>query len=365
MFKRKRYIRLFFKALFISTLLLFVTTAIGVYGWFYVNNTISPPKVPNIPIVAIQPNSPLHGSSSSDPSSSNSGTAAHYDLYDELQQPELMQFEERKPNFFTFLLFGLTEGNHANTIMVAAYDADARQGYIISIPRDTRVDFQRSRRKIVNAYPFGFSGGRGHDGGVERMIYEASTLIGFRPDFYISINYEAFISLVDMIGGVEVNVPFHMRYDDPYQNLHINIPAGLQLLDGYNALHFARYRMGNDRRQTISDYQRIEHQQQVLSAVTRELLTPASVLRIPEFINIFNTYVDSNLTVGNLTWLASQARHIGGLDSLHMYTLPMLGTSGAPFWYELADEVGIIELVNRTINPLVRDITSNDLRIAL
>ena len=353
MFKNKRHIRFFLKAFFISTSVLSAIAGIGTYGWFYINNAISPPVVPNISVVAIQPNS----------SSSNSVTTTSYDLYDKLQRPELIQFEARKPNFFTFLLFGLTDGNHANTIMVAAYDADTRQGYLISIPRDTRVDFQRTRRKIVNAYLVGFSGGRGHDGGVERMMHEVSTLIGFRPDFYISIDYDAFVSLVDMIGGVEINVPFHMLYDDPYQNLHINIPAGLQVLDGHNALHFARYRMGNDRHQTISDYQRIEHQQQVLSAVARELLAPASILRIPEFINIFNTYVDSDLTMGNLTWFANQARHIGGLDSLHMYTLPMHGTSGAPFWYELADEAGIIELVNRTVNPLVRDITSNDLRI--
>ena len=145
--------------------------------------------------------------------------------------------------------------------------------------------------------------------------------------------------------------------------MHINIPAGLQVLDGYNALHFSRYRTGNDRRQTISDYQRIEHQQKVLSAVASELLTPASILKIPEFMGIFNEYVDSNLTMGELTWFASQARHLGGLDGLQMYTLPMSGTSGAPYWYELANEAGILELVNRTVNPLMRDITASDLRI--
>jgi len=41
----------------------------------------------------------------------------------------------------------------------------------------------------------------------------------------------------------------------------------------------------------------------------------------------------------------------------------MVGTSGAPMWYELADEEGVLELINRTINPFIRDITDDDLRI--
>ena len=331
--------------------------------WFALNNTVRPPDVPSIPVAAMQPSLSSSGSSPESSLSAGYESEEDYDYYDDFPQPILLQFEERRPSFFTFVIFGLTEGNHANTVMVAAYDAEAKQGYIISIPRDTRVDFQRNRRKIVSAYLIGNLNGGGHEGGAARMKYEVSTLVGFKPDFYISIDYDAFVSMVDAVGGVEIYVPFHMIYDDPWQNLHINIPAGQQTLNGINALHFARYRMGNNRSQTITDYQRIEHQQQVLMGVVNELLTPASILRIPEFISIFGDYIDSDLSMGELMWFANQARSIGGLDSLQMYTLPMTGTSGAPFWYELADEAGVIELVNRTVNPLVRDITANDLRI--
>jgi len=348
MLKQKKIAKLFIKT-FIISIAVFLATGGGV--WFAVNRTVRPPEVPNIPIGGVQS------------IVSNQGGPTDSSSTDELLPPDLIQFEERRPSFFTFLIFGLTEGNHANTVMVAAYDSETRQGYIISIPRDTRVDFQRNRRKIVSGYLVGRLNGGSHEDGAARMKYEVSTLIGFMPDFYISVDYDAFVRMVDSVGGVEINVPFHMRYDDPLQNLHINIPAGLRTLDGRNALHFARYRMGNDRRQTITDYQRIEHQQQVLSAVVRELLTPASILRIPEFIGIFNEYVDSDLSTGELLWFANQARSIGGMDALNFYTLPMSGTSGAPAWYELADEHGILELVNRTVNPLVRDITSAELRI--
>jgi len=354
----KRFMKIFALSFFVT---IAVISLAGAGVRFAVNSTIRPPEVPSIPVAAMQIDSPLVGEM---PARSPLNTRERsFETGEEFLPPNLMQFEERRPSFFTFLIFGLTEGNHANTVMVAAYDAETQQGYIISIPRDTRVDFQRNRRKIVAAYLIGNLNDGGHEGGAERMKYEVSTLIGFRPDFYIRVDYDAFTRMVDAIGGVEIDVPFHKIYDDPWQNLHINIPAGRRVLDGRNALHFARYRMGNDRSQTISDYQRIENQQQVLSAVVRELLTPASILKIPEFVGIFNDYVYSDLATGELMWFANQARHIGGIENLHLYTLPMAGTSGAPHWYELAYERGILELVNRTVNPLVRDITSDDVRI--
>jgi len=319
-------------ALIVIAVMLFAASV----GWLALGNVI---RSPEIPIISNEP----------DP--------------EEGFVPDLRSDAERKPLFFTFLIFGLTEGDNANTIMVAAYDGEARKGYVISIPRDTQVDVQRSVRKINSAYAVGNLRGGGHEGGVRRMKYEVQTLIGFRPDFYISVDYEAFTHMVDAVGGVEIYVPFHMRYDDPFQDLHIDIPAGLQVLDGKNALHFARYRTGNDRRMTISDYQRIEHQQQIIAAMSQELMTPGTIFRIPEFISIFNTYVDSDLAYGELLWFANQIRNISGTDDLELYTLPTLGTSGLPHWYELPDKEGILELVNRTVNPFIEDITEEDIRI--
>jgi len=332
-------------------------TVVIAAGWIVFRIVVRPPEVPQIPIISDQENSSDHQDGDSE------GVG---DAQGDLTLPGFTQFEERRPNFYTFVIFGLTEGLNANTIMVAAYDADAREGFIISIPRDTLIDVQRNNRKIVSSYPSGRLGGRGHEGGVEQVRRDVQSLVGFRPDFYIRVDYAAFVRMVDAVGGVEIYVPFRMYYNDPFQNLHINLQPGLQLLNGEDALRFSRYRTGTAGvSPTISDYQRIIHQQQVLSAVFQRLLTPASILRIPEFISIFNDYVYSDLTTGELLWFGNQARHIGGIDALNTYTLPMIGTSGAPSWYELADPEGILELVNRTINPLIRDITMDDLRIRI
>ena len=94
-----------------------------------------------------------------------------------------------------------------------------------------------------------------------------------------------------------------------------------------------------------------------------ELMKPASILRIPEFIDIFNEYVYSDINIGNMLWFAGELNSIRGTDALSSYTVPTLGTSGEPMYYEILDARGIIELVNRTINPFIHCIESKDLDI--
>jgi len=271
---------------------------------------------------------------------------------------------ERRPNFFTVLLFGLDEGFNADVIMVAAFDAETQQGYIISIPRDTRVDVQRNNRKIVSAYAVGRLRGGGHTGGVEQLKREVQTLLGFRPDFYVSVQYELIVSIVDAIGGLEIYVPFHKHYSDPYQDLYINIPAGLQRLNGQDVLHFARFRYFYGRARAITDYERIENQQQVLNELLQELITPRTLRRVPALVRAYNNYMTTNLSLGEQLWFALQLNNIGSVSALSTYTLPMRGTSGRPSWYELPNRDGIVTLVNRTVNPFTQDITADMLRIA-
>lgn len=361
-YKQNRKLRSFIKKTLMFAVIIQVVVVIG---WFAVTNFIQPPEIPIVETAIAH--APVWENITTQAAMSELDAEEEYNSgYGFYIAPLVDTYAERKPMFFTFLIFGLTEGLNANTIMVAAYDAEADRGYIISIPRDTRVDVQRNNRKVVAAYNVGRRNGGGHEGGVERLKYEVQTLLGFRPDFYVSVDYEAFVRVVDAVGGVEVYVPFHMLYDDPCQDLHIDILAGLQVLNGEDALRFARYRRGNDPRQNITDYKRIEHQQQVIDSIFRSLLTPRTILRIPEFVSIFNNHLTSDLSHGELLWFANQGRSIisdADDGTLEFHTIPMLGTSGAPHWYELADKEGILELVNRTVNPFVRDITASDLRI--
>ena len=354
--------KLFIKYFTISFACIAVAVAGAVTGLATFNNNVRAPEIPEF--VVTMPEIPLFENiiENVQPSNIDAASEPEFDFFYEIPNPLTLEGWERKPDFFTILVMGLDGGVNANVIMVGAFDIAEQQAYIISIPRDTRVDAERNRRKIVSAYPVGLRTG-GHEGGVERMKQEVQTLIGFRPDFYVLVDFDAFISIIDGFGGVEIDVPFHMRYDDPFQDLHIDIPAGLQLLDGENALHFARFRRANRGYREITDYQRIENQQLVINTIVQEMISPRTLLRIPGLLRTYREYVSTDLSLGEKLWFAGQLNNIRDGNALSTYTLPTAGTSGPPAWYEFPYEAGILELVNRTINPFTKDITADMLRI--
>jgi len=276
----------------------------------------------------------------------------------------VVELMDRKPNFYTFLIYGLDEGYNTDTIMVGAFDNENGEAFLISIPRDTRVDVTRNHRKITTSYAAGRLHGRGHAGGIDQLKSEVQSLVGFRPDFYVSVDYQAFVMLVDSLGGVEVDVPFHMRNTHPDAGVHIDIPAGLQTLSGQQVLNFVRFRNADSGFRAITDYGRIENQQLVISTIVNELLHPSTIMRIPEFLRIYQDYITTDLIFREKLYFAEQLVSAGSNFSLYTYTLPIAGTSGAPRWYELPYRNGIIELVNRTVNPFEQDITADMLRIA-
>jgi LCP family protein required for cell wall assembly len=349
-------------------------------GWLTVNSLNKPPALPvNSTVVMAADDDFNDANTSANQSSQNDGEENGSNLH-----PSATPVG-RKPLFYTFLLFGLDNsgGNLTDTMMVGAYDGENKKAYLISIPRDTKVNVQREVKKMNSAYAVGFNRGGGHENGVKRMLQEIKTLIGFYPDYNLCVDLKAFIEIVDALGGVLVNVPYDMDYTDPYQQikLRVSLKEGLQDLDGLQAMGFARHRQNNvwdpdaynpntgGRGDWVitkswSDYHRIENQQQVIRAVLDKVLQPSSILKIPEFIGIFNEYVKTNIEAQMVVWGSNQLLEIKDKpDALETYTLPMTGEVGKPYSYEMPDEAAILELVNRTVNPFIEDLTEDDLSI--
>jgi LCP family protein required for cell wall assembly len=353
MFKTKRLRKRFFMSFFIT---LAVGLAVVACTILLLRMVITQPVVPTHAVAPFTPG----------PTTAPQPDRPAFDIVEAHPDDKLIALPDhegwtRKENFFTLLLFGYDEGLNTDTLMVTAFDVDNRQAYIVSIPRDTRVNVQRNIQRINSAYPVGRQGGRGHDGGVEQLRREVQTLIGFVPDFYVSVEESAFVRIVDAVGGVQINVPFHMYYSDPLQDLFINIPAGMQRLDGQNALHFVRYRYGNDRTQTISDYRRTQHQQQLIRAMLDELLSPRTVFRIPELIRTYRDHVRTDLSLTEMLWFAEQ--FILGDVVLHTHRYPTT-SQRLTHWYEIPDGAEVLELINNTINPFTRDLTVENLQLA-
>jgi len=337
----------------------------GVYAAYRV--MLRPPAIPEyeVVMVPIQPQ----------PRPPHTPPAESTETYpqEDLSEPEYdlePEYEEivfyRRPDFFTFLIYGIDDHGNADVVIVAAFDVAEGNAYLLSIPRDTRVYTERTRnRKILASYPLGRQGGRGHEGGMEQFKTEIATLVGFRPDFYVGLNHRGFVRLIDTLGGVTVHVPFHMRYtaiDNDVVVLDIDLQPGTQRLNGEQALHFIRFRQANYGYRAGTDFMRMQRGQAVISAASRELLSPRTITRLPDFISNFRTNVTTNLTFEEIAWLVSQAPNLQSDTFLSSHTLPIARTERQG-WYEMPDKEAILELVNSTINPFTRDITPEMLRI--
>ena len=281
--------------------------------------------------------------------------------------PERFTDDDRRGYFWTFLIIGLNEGRNANTVMVASYCAINRKAHLISIPRDVAINPNRTgaARKLASSYLAGARTGRA--GGVAQVQRDVMNVIGFIPDFYVVIDYETFFTIIDAIDGVEVYVPIRMRYDDPCQNLHIDIQPGMQHMDSATALDFVRFRQANRNSGYPSlpdgDFGRVRNQQALINAVVGRLLRPANITRIPEFVNIFNESVYTNLTFREKMYFALELNHIRGTDALSTDTFLPVHSSGRPHYFEFLRATDVLEIVNSTINPFHRDIELRDLNI--
>ena len=268
----------------------------------------------------------------------------------------------RKDQFYTFLVTGISGGN-TDTMLLVAYDVPNQALNVMSIPRDTYVNYN-GRPVLINSV---YSRAGGENGGMEALMEEVGQLTGVTPDFYAILEWEAVGELVDAIGGVYFTVPFDMYCNDLSQGFLIDLDEGYQLLDGDKAMQLIRYRMnsiGDTGRMDYTygyangDLGRIETQQAFLTAVLEKCLQPSVLLpNLLNYINIFQQNVVTDLSVGNMAYFAKSAIGSLDMDNVVFTTLPWKAAGS----HLLPDGSGIVETVNSGFNPYEEDITLRDL----
>ena len=225
------------------------------------------------------------------------------------------------------LLFGI-DGARSDTIMVASYDYENQIVDLISIPRDTYHyvpghDLQ-GQNKINAVYGF-----PGDDGGSLGLKTAISELLDIPIDYYVKIKYNGVKAVVDVLGGIEVDVPFDMKYDDPVAEppLHIDIKEGVQNLTGEKAMEYLRWRKNNDE-QGEGDLPRIERQQKFLMLVLKKSLS----YKLPTVANTVFEYVKTDMSLDKIIFYATKA--IGfEMENLNRYKIPGdVSTDGHGFY---------------------------------
>ncbi len=260
-------------------------------------------------------------------------------------------------NMYTFLVVGLDQvSNSTDTIMVGRIDTETHKIDVVSIPRDTMVNVSWGTKRVNTYYSSDLvSGGNGIDG----LMKGIRDLVGFDIDCYAVVDLEAFVELVDAIGGVDYDVPIDMYYYDPSQGLNISIPAGMQHLDGETAVKVVRFRSGY----ATADIGRIGTQQDFLMSVASQMLTLGNIPNLPTFIDIFEKYVTTNLSAANISFFARQFLMCKSED-ISFHTAPGNGgdsVKGNSYYALYVDEW--LEMVNECLNPYDQPVTTANVNI--
>ena len=259
-----------------------------------------------------------------------------------------------KDGVYNILICGTDDdGYRTDTIIVAHLDTETKAVALMSVPRDTVVLTGNGGIMKINSV---YAGG-GADG-MARLSKRLGAMLGFELDGYVLVNLEAFRETVDLVGGVEFDVPQDMYYNDPSQNLHIDLKAGLQTLDGEKAMELVRFRKGY----ASQDIQRTKVQQEFLRALAKKVLSVSSLSKIGEFADVFSTYVTTDLTVGNMLYFAQSLMKCD-FDAMKTYTLEGEGAmiNGVSYYPLYAGR--LVEVVNESFNPYDAPVTLDTVNV--
>ena len=135
-----------------------------------------------------------------------------------------------------------------DTIIVCNYNPKTQKLVMLSIPRDTFVgkspEAAKGSDKINSLY----------NKDVSKTLKAVNTITGLDIKYYAIVNNSSLINIVDILGGINFEVPIDMDYDDPTQDLHIHLSKGMQKIDGKKAEGLLRFRHNNDKTSYPSEY---------------------------------------------------------------------------------------------------------------
>ena len=149
------------------------------------------------------------------------------------------------------LIMGVSDDIQAkltDTIILCSYNPNSERASMLSIPRDTFVgkskESAKNSDKINTMYSIS----------AQKTMETVSLITGKQVDYFIIVNNKALIDIVDIVGGVDFDVPIDMDYDDEIQDLHIHLSKGMQRIDGKKAEQLLRFRHNNDGSSYPGDY---------------------------------------------------------------------------------------------------------------
>ncbi|NLK52722.1 MAG: LCP family protein [Syntrophomonadaceae bacterium] len=192
----------------------------------------------------------------------------------------------------------------SDTIVLATVNLREKQVSLLSIPRDTRTKVPgHGTTKINHAYAYGR---------IELLEKTVEDLMDVSINYYLQTDFDGFARIIDLLGGVTLEVEKRMYYPEE----GINLKKGLQQLDGDAALGYVRYRSDG-----LGDIGRIERQQKFFVAAREQFLTYRTLVKAPQITSELMQCVNTNLPVAKLLQIANGLKSMEQ-EQFQTYLLP-------------------------------------------
>lgn len=200
--------------------------------------------------------------------------------------------DEKLNKRINILLLGVDDGDseaaadepkRTDAVMLASFDPSANKVSLLSLPRDTKVKIpgRNGWDKLNAAYAYG---------GVMMAKQTVANLLQVPIHYYVLVDWQAFIDVIDLIGGVDLYVEKDMYYEDPYADLLIDIKHGYQHLDGKRAGEYVRFR-----KDELGDIGRVQRQQKFMKAAAAQIFNLETVTKIPALFSTVDRHVETDM----------------------------------------------------------------------
>lgn len=176
--------------------------------------------------------------------------------------------EAAKKEKYTFLVVGIDDAaENTDALILFNYDVKENVGSFLQIPRDTYFAYSSEVKKINSIYPYLRQKGYDSKEAMDEVSKSISSAFGVNLDGYLCFTVAAISSLVDAIGGVDIDLPYDFSFSDADGNNKMELAKGKHHLTGDDAVKFIRYRSGY----ALGDLGRVDAQKFFLSAFVKKL----------------------------------------------------------------------------------------------
>ena len=247
--------------------------------------------------------------------------------------------DEKLNKRINVLLLGIDDGDseadksepkRTDAMIVASFDPEQHKLSLISLPRDTMVLLpgHTHYEKLNSAYTYG---------GVAMAKQTIANLLRIPIHYYALLNWQGFIEVINLIGGVDLYVDKDMYYEDPYADLKIDIKHGYQHLDGNQSGQYVRFRSDE-----LGDIGRVQRQQKFLKALGMQMFSVENIAKIPKILATIKDYLETDMDTVTLLKAARSFNILSdnnirsGMLYGNFYDSPMTGIS---YWRTTRPEI--------------------------